>query len=567
MNTNYLFQSNNRDYSEWSLNQTLELNIDPISHKLFSGDQFSLSENGTVIIVYSPIRTNKSIPGVLLLHGTQTYGRTKNGRILYKCIPFDNTLPTFLLPYDIKIGFNKLQVNKYILFSFSDWNNKHPSGIITETIGDVDDFKSFCTYQLWTHNLMHSITKFNKELNRKLNNICDIDIIQSICSDSQYCIEDHTNEYVFTIDPVGSVDLDDGFSIRQSISNSNELIVSIHIANVYACIDKLQLWEYMTPRVSTIYFPDDRKTMLPTALSDRICSLLEHQIRITFAMEVAVDKNTGIVRNGSTRFFNAVVNICKNFRYEEKSLLKNPNYKLLHDITRKLDATLVDSHDVVSFWMVYMNSMSASQLHSHKTGVFRSVISQSPVTPLSADIIDDCETRRVLVSWKNTHSSYKLYDESLDLRHNTLNVDSYVHITSPIRRMVDVLNQICFNKSIFNITLSDKASRFLSTNLSQIDELNKDVKSIQRVQMDCNMLHLCIYDPEVTNSIHSGIVFNKNMVSDNNYRYTVYLKSVKRMYMFDTTEILDHYSTHNFKILLFDTENTGHRKMRVALLV
>ena len=99
-------------------------------------------------------------------------------------------------------------------------------------------------------------------------------------------MEDQSDEYVFTIDPDGSVDLDDGFSIRQ---NDDTTVITIHIANVYTCLDYLGLWEHMTPRVSTIYLPDDRKTMLPTALSDRICSLLEKTKRITFAMEVVVD--------------------------------------------------------------------------------------------------------------------------------------------------------------------------------------------------------------------------------------------------------------------------------------
>ena len=46
---------------------------------------------------------------------------------------------------------------------------------------------------------------------------------------------------------------------------------------------------------------------------------------------------------------------------------------------------------------------------------------------------------------------------------------------------------------------------------------------------------------------------------------TVYLNTVKRMYMLDSTSLLDNYSNHMFKILLFDAENTGHRKMRIVI--
>ena len=551
----YKFHSENRDYTSWiTMPKLYNLDIDPISNKLLNGDEFSISSDDTITIVRSPIREKTVLPGVLLLQGNRTFGRSSNGRLLYKCIPFDKTLPVFLLPYDAKIGFHKLQTNKYIIFSFSNWDGKHPMGIITETIGDVSDYRSFSTYQLWTHNLVHSISKFSQKLNTRLKNTSDDAIIESIYSDSRHRIEDNTNEYIFTIDPEGSVDLDDGFSIRQT---SDYMIITIHIANVYACLETLQLWDNMSSRVSTIYFQDDRKTMLPTALSDRICSLLEKTKRVTFAMEVICNKQTGKIIQGSERFFNAIVNISKNFRYEEPQLLKNKNYKMLFDITNKLDNSVIDSHDVVSYWMVYMNSRSASQLFSHKTGVFRSVITKT--TP-----DNDNETRRVLESWKHTHSSYQLFEESNDLRHMVLNIESYVHITSPIRRLVDILNQICFNQQVFGNEISKDASQFLTANFEKINSLNVDVKSIQRVQMECDMLYSCIHNPDIMNMSHEGIVFNQVNLTLTTFRYTVYLKNMRRMYMLDTDELLDEYSTYQFKILLFDMENTGHRKMRIA---
>jgi exoribonuclease R len=146
----------------------------------------------------------------------------------------------------------------------------------------------------------------------------------------------------------------------------------------------------------------------------------------------------------------------------------------------------------------------------------------------------------------------------------TLNVDSYVHITSPIRRIVDILNQICFHQSILDTNVSTDALAFLNKSVEQMDKLNIDVKSIQRVQMDCDMLHSCIHNPDITNEQHSGVVFNRILISDAKYRYTVYLNTVKRMYMLDSTHLFDNYSTHMFKILLFDAENTGHRKMRIT---
>ena len=142
METIYKFQSLSRDYDDTTITPDISVNIDAISNNLFSGDEFTFF-NQELSILNSPIRENQSIPGVLILQGSQTFGRSTNNRVLYKCIPHDKTLPIFLVPYDIKIGFQKSQINKYILFRFSNWDGKHPCGIITETIGQVDCFKSF----------------------------------------------------------------------------------------------------------------------------------------------------------------------------------------------------------------------------------------------------------------------------------------------------------------------------------------------------------------------------------------------------------------------------------------
>ena len=556
MNSTYYFQSISRTYNEFSITPMLLEPIDPIQNKLFSGDEFTYSAHAT--IVKSPVRENRAIPGILILQGNQTFGRTTNGRVLYKCIPHDNSLPIFLVPYDIKIGFQKKQLNKYILFRFSNWDGKHPCGIITETIGQVDCFKSFCSYQMWTRNLVHSLTAFNQSIGRKIAGVSDSQLVEDIKNDSRYNIADHSDDYVFTIDPNGSVDLDDGFCIREQ---DGLTVITIHIANVYACIDFLGMWEHMTQRVSTIYLPDDRKTLLPPALSDRICSLLENTRRITFAMEVTLDSNTGMIQNDSIRFFNSYVHVARNFRYEEKALLKNPHYKRLAAITCKLDASAIDSHDVVAYWMVYMNSMAAKQLYAAKTGIFRSVIAEESSNRIPITSGND-ETRRVLESWKNTHSTYQLFDENSDIRHMTLNVDAYVHITSPIRRIVDILNQICF----LGTNASIESTAFLNKVSAQMDGLNRDVKSVQRVQMDCDMLYSCIHNPDITEVPHSGVVFNRTLISDTKYRYTVYLTSVKRMYVLELDMLLDEYSNHMFKILLFDSENTGHRKMRITMI-
>ena len=84
-------------------------NISPIKNKLFHGDR--VDEAGKLIS--SPYRETTEIGGILLI-AEKTYGRVKD-KLLYKCIPYEKNLPSFLVPYeDRAFGFLKMKQNKYI---------------------------------------------------------------------------------------------------------------------------------------------------------------------------------------------------------------------------------------------------------------------------------------------------------------------------------------------------------------------------------------------------------------------------------------------------------------------
>jgi len=112
----YKIYVSDRKYTSWEIFETatfqkVDININPNECKLFSNDVFSF-DNNTVTIVHSTIRSSTPMPGVLVISGNKTYGRHKNGKLLYKCIPDDMRLPSFLIPYEIKhVGFSKVFIN------------------------------------------------------------------------------------------------------------------------------------------------------------------------------------------------------------------------------------------------------------------------------------------------------------------------------------------------------------------------------------------------------------------------------------------------------------------------
>jgi len=557
----YKFISRSRDYSEWEIEPSLEIN--PIEHKLFSNDVFQI-KNDEISVLSSPTRTYQFHTGVLILQGNKTFGKDKKGRMFYKCIPNDKSLPIFLIPYELRIGFNKNHLNKYVLFSFSNWDKKHPMGVLKETFGDVDNFSSFCNYQLWCKKLVHSISQFNRHVKLCLKNLPEDMYIRSICENDKYNLEDKTCEKVYTIDPINSKDLDDAFSITKI--NDSVFKITIYIANVFIALDAFELWNQLTKRVSTIYLPEDRRTMLPEILSDNICSLIEGKTRPTFAMEVLYNKDTNCIIDDSIRYFNALVTITRNFSYEDDNMKRNKEYNMLYEISKNIDVNVVDSHDVVSFWMVLMNKNVANTLLTNKTGIFR-VISKNNQNNAnnndSLNTIHDSETKQTLSLWNNVSGSYQLYSENMTYHHDILNANAYLHVTSPIRRFVDIMNQYYFFKDIFKIE-SNNANQCIQMFEENIQQLNEDVKSIKKVQSECDLLYTCTHDESIMNAIHDGIVFNK-IQENEHFQYNVYIKSIKKISFFKSDRDISDYSVQKFKLFLFDAENSGYRKIRLAI--
>lgn len=555
---NYTFSSNSRDYNDWTTEPMIMENFEPLQHRVFSKDVFELN-NDNVTILTSPVREYQHHCGVLILQGNKTFGKAPKGRLYYKCIPNDKSLPMFLIPYELKIGFSKNHLNKYVTFKFQHWDQKHPVGTLTESFGDVDNFASFCSYQLWTKQLVYSISSLQKQVKFGLKNMDEKSLITHVLENDKYNVIDKRDVNVYSIDPENSRDLDDAFSIEHL--NNNQYKLSIYIANVPVVLDIYQLWEHLSERISTIYLPEERRTMLPESLSDNICSLLEGKERIAFTMEVIFDTSKNNILHDSISFYNSLICVNTNYVYEAKSLLKNNDYKQMYQITKQLDPNTQDSHDVISYWMIYMNSQSAKMLYKNQCGLFRKI--QVYEKHIQHNI-DDKDIKQTVSMWNNVSSGYVLYNENETVEHDLLNVDGYVQITSPIRRMVDIMNQYYFMSNIMNISFHDTCSDFIHKKESQIQELNADMKSIRKVQSECDLLYTCTHNIELMNANIEGYIFDKTE-DKGEFRYCVYMKSLKKITYFKHHNNIPNYSFHMFKLFLFDRENNGHRKIRLML--
>lgn len=547
---------------------SLETPVNPIQEKMFSKDIFSL-ENEKPSLIYSHIRSGIKLAGILMLENNKTFGRTANKkRLLYKCIPDDRHLPSFLVPYDVKIGFSKVQKNKYVVFKFDHWTQTHPYGLLTDTLGDVGDHNVFYEYQIYCKSLHVSMTDFNNKTRDQLLKQTNDEYIEQILKNPNFNIEDRRNHRVFTIDPINSLDFDDGFGIVTNDDGTK--ILSVYIANVYFWLEVLSLWKSFSTRVSTIYLPDKRRPMLPTILSDNLCSLQEQQTRFTFVMDLYLDINGEIEK---TEFKNTAINVFKNYRYEEPELLyKCPEYSELLDITIKHDKKTTDSHDVVAFWMVFMNKTCGEWMFSKQIGIFRSVFYKDKQILETLETNNDIDTlptdtQRIIKNWNNTSGQYVIFNENAVLDHQIMNTKSYIHITSPIRRLIDLLNQLWITREMGLIHNQSKDSiDFFQNWLDKMGFINDSMRSIRKIQTDCEIVHRCFNDPTIMNNQYEGIVFGKVFKNDGSIHYMVYLESIRILSRINTYVEIPNYSKHMFKIFLFEDEDKVKKKIRLQII-
>jgi exoribonuclease R len=193
---------------------------------------------------------------------------------------------------------------------------------------------------------------------------------------------------VFTIDGPNSIDLDDGFSVDSEK-------VSIYITCVPYVLEKLNLWAHLTDRISSIYFPSKRYPLLPGLLST-LCSLSEGTLRPCLALDLYHD--------GRIDWTMCTVKIHRNYTYENVS---GQDYQAL--LTR---SNTEESSSMVHHYMTRYNTLAGAKLQK---GIYLKVHAPESLPP------------DWLPAYSRHYSTYELEGD-------------YAQLTSPIRRLVDIIN-------------------------------------------------------------------------------------------------------------------------------
>lgn len=540
----------NYQYVETKTFQRIDtIKAHPKTLKLFANDIFDYDHTTQEsILVHSNFKSNKMIPGILDL--TMTHGK-QNNKFLYLCKPDDKRIPFFLIPYQRHLGFDKSIQKIYITFQYYNWDHDRPRGIMTQNLGNIEELYCYYEYILYCKSLNVSIQTFTKETKQKLKNRSNEEIIDSISTKYQLEVRDKKEYYIFTMDSVHSNDYDDAFSYHEK-----ERKLSIYISNVALIIDSLELWHAFSNRVSTIYLPDKKRTMLPNILIDCLCSLKEKNYKLCYVLDLFFDENRNII---SHQFSCCKAYIAKNVGYENMDTFHH------HEII--LDQMKLNhAKQLTTKLMLLFNHYVARELRDKKQGIFKSLYQEEIE---NTQHIPQAIYERICIL-RNSVSQYCLYhDELVYQSQSHRNIDVYTQASSPIRRLIDLLNNIMIHEHLIHKPLSDKSKHFYHhwTAEKQLDEINIACRAIRKIQSKCHIYQK--YEENRANHHdikYKGYVFDKvYKPGDGKYQYMVYIQSLNLTTYITLLEDVENYSCHMFSLYVFLSEENDKKKIKLQL--
>ena len=283
--------------------------------------------------------------------------------------------------------------------------------------------------------------------------------------DSFAGLTDRTDLEVFSIDSETTQDIDDAVSLE---THGDRITLGVHISNVAHVVSRgCFLDQGARERAETVYFPEGRVDMFPRELVSKKLSLTAGDPRPALSLFATFKKEDFALID--YHFETTVIKVSKNLTYAEateifhrtqwgKSLvvlansLRNgrvekgafivqlPELKIRVEdqdgISISKDYMDSPAHNVVSECMILMNRLSGAFFDKNEIpALFRSQAQEIDPEAREIDPADVLFPVKVIKHLKPSFVTSK------PEAHKSLGVTSYVQMTSPIRRYMDLLMQ------------------------------------------------------------------------------------------------------------------------------
>jgi hypothetical protein len=114
--------------------------------------------------------------------------------------------------------------------------------------------------------------------------------------------------------------------------------------------------------------------------------------------------------------------------------------------------------------------------------------------------------------------------------------------------------------------ISQEAEEFMKKWLGQLEYVNTAMRSIRKIQSDCEILGKCTHNPRILESNHTGVLFDKVNKNDGGFVYMVYLEGLNLLTRLKTYADYSNYTTQTFRLFLFVDEHSLKKKIRIQEL-
>tara|TARA_Y100000748_G_C15442414_1_gene467731 strand:- start:888 stop:1187 length:300 start_codon:yes stop_codon:yes gene_type:complete len=93
--------------------------------------------------------------------------------------------------------------------------------------------------------------------------------------------------------------------------------------------------------------------------------------------------------------------------------------------------------------------------------------------------------------------------------------------------------------------------------------INETMRSIRKVQNNCNTLYQCLNDPEILGKEYKGCIIDKMERNNGIFQYIVYVIDLKIVSKFMSIEEYDMYSESKYKLFYFEDKDSLKKKVRL----
>jgi len=281
---------------------------------------------------------------------------------------------------------------------------------------------------------------------------------------------DYTHLAPITVDGPSTLDFDDALTVEERDGN---YLVGIHISDVAHYVRPGDpLFQEAMRRGTSIYFPEGQIPMLPRHLSQGICSLIQDETRAAFSFMILLSDEGEVLK---VKIVPSIIKVKRRLTYEEvdRMLENDKEIRLLNMLRKKLrqrrlennalllpfpDVNIFIDHQgqvnvhlgksdtpsriIVSEMMILANREAAKYIADRMVpGLFRSQpeLKNRIVFGEDDDLFQNTLQRKQLPRGEFSTTAKP---------HSGLGVSHYTTITSPIRRLLDLVMQHQLNTII-----------------------------------------------------------------------------------------------------------------------